>query len=220
MPSVIADVKRLRVVLAEDHESVREGLRVLFETRGNMDVVRGVADGPSAIAAASALQPDVVVLDLSMPGMSGLVATRQIKAAAPGVAVVILTRHAEYAYVQELFAAGADAYVLKQSPFDELVKAVRSAAVGHRYLDRAAMPSHGGQPADVFREPRSSATDREMTVLRLAALGNSNKDIAAILNIAVKTVEVHKSSAMRKLQLRDRADVLRFAVVKGWLQDV
>jgi DNA-binding NarL/FixJ family response regulator len=215
-----AAVKRLRVVLADDHESVRDGLRVLFETRAGVDVVTGVSDGPAAIAAASALAPDVVVLDLSMPCMSGLEAARQIKATAPGVAVVVLTRHSEHAYVQEVFATGADGYVLKQSPFDELLKAVKAAAMGHRYLDRNATQVPGSHPAGASRESKPGVTEREMSVLRLAAIGHGNKDIAAVLNIAVKTVEVHKSSAMRKLQLRDRAEMLRYAVVKGWLQDV
>ena len=210
-------VKRLRLVLAEDHETVREGLRLLFETRAEMDVVASVADGRAAIEAVRRLAPDVVVLDLSMPGISGVTAAREIKAAAPAVAVVVLTRHTEHAYVQELFAAGAAGYVLKQSAFDELLKAVRVTASGGRYLDRAAAPMLTS-PVD-SGEAKPAVTDRELTVLRMASLGNSNKDIAATLNIAVKTVEVHKSSAMRKLRLRDRAEMLRFAVVKGWLQD-
>jgi DNA-binding NarL/FixJ family response regulator len=208
----------LRVLLAEDHQSVREGLRVLFETRGAIEVVMGVADGRAAVDAARVLLPDVVVLDLSMPGMSGAAAAREIKATAPGVAVVVLTRHAEHAYVQELFAAGADAYVLKQSSFDDLLHAVKLAAGGGRYLDRA-LASEVDVPG--AREPgRNTVTERELTVLRLASLGNSNKDIAGTLNIAVKTVEVHKASAMRKLRLRDRAEMLRYALAKGWLQDV
>jgi DNA-binding NarL/FixJ family response regulator len=214
------EMRRLRLVLADDHETVREGLRVLFELRGGMDVVRGVADGRSAIDAARTLQPDAVVLDLSMPGVSGVVAAREIKATMPDVAVVVLTRHTEQAYIQELFDAGADAYVLKQSSFDELLTAVRAAVSGQRYLDRAAMPAPTGPGEKRGGDVRPSVTDREISVLRLAALGNSNKDIAATLKIAVKTVEVHKASAMRKLQLRDRAEMLRYAVVKGWLQDV
>ena len=212
-------MERLRVVLAEDHEAVRDGLRLLFETRGDMDVVHGVPNGEEAIEAARTLTPDVIVLDLSMPGVGGLAAAREIKAQTPGVAVVMLTRHTEYAYVQEAFAAGADGYVLKQSSFDELLKAVRAATSGVRYLDLAVEvpPRAADQPRHEGRPP---VTDRELTVLRLAALGRSNKDIAGSLSIAVKTVEVHKSSAMRKLGLRDRSEILRFAVVKGWLQDV
>ena len=210
-------MKRLRVVLAEDHETVREGLRLLFQTRTDVDIVKSVADGAAALEAVRTLSPDVVVLDLSMPGMSGVVAAREIKAIAPYVAVVVLTRHTEYAYVQELFAAGADAYVLKQSSFEELLKAVKAAAAGGRYLDPAATPP--SRPATGPGDGRSPVTEREQTVLHLAALGRSNKDIATTLSIAVKTVEVHKASAMRKLGLRDRAEMLRFAVVKGWLQD-
>ena len=196
--------KRLRLVLAEDHETVREGLRLLFETRGEMEVVRGVSDGRAAIEAAKSLAPDVVVLDLSMPGISGVVAAREIKASTPSVAVVVLTRHTEHAYVQEMFSAGASGYVLKQSSFDELLKAVTIAAAGGRYLDRAAAVP-GANATGAESDPRPAVTERELTVLKLAAHGNSNKDIAAALNIAVKTVEVHKSSAMRKLHLRDRA---------------
>jgi DNA-binding NarL/FixJ family response regulator len=212
-------MSRLRVVLAEDHEAVRDGLRLLFETRGEMDVVHGVPSGAEAIDAARTLSPDVIVLDLSMPGINGLAAAREIKAQTPRVAVVVLTRHTEYAYVHEAFAAGADGYVLKQSSFDELVKAVRTAVSGGRYLDEAIVvpPRTTDQPQPEGRPP---VTKREFTVLRLAALGKSNKDIASELGIAVKTVEVHKSSAMRKLGLRDRSEMLRFAVVKGWLQDV
>lgn len=211
-------MKRLRVVLADDHEAVRDGLRLLFETRGDMEVIQGVSTGPAAIEATRALNPDVVVLDLSMPGMNGVGVAREIKTHAPGVAVVVLTRHSEYAYVQEVFAAGADAYVLKQSSFDELLRAVKAAASRGRYLDSAVViPSRPGERARP--DGRSAVTERELSVLRLASLGRSNKDIAGALNIAVKTVEVHKSSAMRKLGLRDRSEMLRFAIVKGWLQD-
>src|SRR5204863_6762311 len=114
-------------------------LRLLFETRGDMDVVHGVPNGAEAIEAARTLSPDVLVLDLSMPGISGLAAAREIKTKTPHVAVVVLTRHTEYAYVQEAFAAGADGYVLKQSSFDELLNAVRMAATGGRYLDGAVV---------------------------------------------------------------------------------
>jgi DNA-binding NarL/FixJ family response regulator len=211
-------MERLRVVLAEDHEAVRDGLRLLFETRGDMEVVQGVSNGPAAIEATRDLSPDVVVLDLSMPGMNGVAVAREIKAHTPGVAVVVLTRHSEYAYVQEVFAAGADAYVLKQSSFDELLRAVKTAASRGQYLDPGVVvPLRSGDR--VRPDGRSAVTDRELSVLRLAAVGRSNKDIAAALNIAVKTVEVHKSSAMRKLGLRDRSEMLRFAIVQGWLHD-
>ncbi len=179
-----------------------------------------MADGESAVEAARTLKPDVVVLDLSMPGMSGLAAARVIKFDVPDTAIVVLTRHSEHAYVREVLTNGGSGYVLKQSRFDELLRAVTAAASGMRYIDRAIAPLDAAeQPATLRVDTPAPVSEREMRVLQLSAAGKSNKEIASALGIAVKTVEVHKASAMRKLQLRDRADVIRFAVVKGWLQD-
>src|SRR5688572_16076907 len=187
-------MNRVRVLLAEDHETVRDGLRLLFGTAADIDVVSDVADGEAAVEAACALGPDVAVLDLSMPGMTGLAATRAIRARAPHVAVVVLTRHTEHAYIEELLAAGAQGYILKQSPFVELLQAVRAAAAGASYLDPAIGQVRGGRIPSRPAESGGSTpvTDREMSVLRLSAVGKSNKEIAASLSIAVKTVEVHK----------------------------
>ena len=214
-------MKRIRVLLAEDHETVRQALRLLLETRDDIEVVAEAPDGRLAVQRTKELKPDVAVLDLSMPHMNGLAATRALKAEAPDTAIVALSRHGEDAHVQELLAAGASCYVLKQSRFAELVKAIESAARGERYLDsalasRAAdayLSRHAPQPG------RPPITERETSVLRLMAIGHSNKEIAAALGIAVKTVEVHKANAMRKLNLRGRIDVVRFAVLNGWLQD-
>lgn len=208
-------MKRLRVLLAEDHETIRDALRLLLETRANIDIVADVRDGAAAIDAASTLEPDVAVLDVAMPGMNGLAATRAIKRQTPHVAVVALTRHSEPVYVQELFAAGASGYVLKQSPFDVLLTAIAAAGAGDRFVDPAIK---GHEPAPPGTPPGTRAvSDREMAVLRLAATGKSNKDIAQTLNIAVKTVEVHKANAMRKLQLPDREHLIQFAVTSGWM---
>ena len=210
-------MKRLRLLLAEDHATVRDALRLLLETRGNFDIVADVADGVAAVEAASTLEPDVAVLDVAMPGLNGLAATRAIKQRTPHVAVVALTRHSEPVYVQELLAAGASGYVLKQSPFDILLSAIAATASGERFVDPAIgtiAPRAGVEPA-----PRVAVSDREMSVLRLAATGKSNKDIGSALNIAVKTVEVHKANAMRKLNLRGRTDVVRYAVMNEWLRD-
>jgi DNA-binding NarL/FixJ family response regulator len=182
-------------------------------------VVGEAPNGRIALEMATALKPDVAVLDVSMPEMSGLAATRAIKTAAPEINVVALTRHGDDAYVQELLGAGAS--VLKQSTFDELLRAIRAVANGERYLDStlasrttdAYLSRYARQPA------RPPISEREASVLRLMAIGHSNKEIAAALNIAVKTVEVHKANAMRKLNLRGRIDVVRFAVLSGWLQD-
>lgn len=210
-------MKRLRLLLAEDHATVRDALRMLLQTRGNYDVVADVADGAAAVDAVSTLELDVAVLDIAMPGLNGLAATRAIKQRRPGLAVVALTRHTEPVYVQELLAAGASGYVLKQSPFDTLLNAIAATASGGRFVDPAITGTFSPPPVGTERARRVS--DREMTVLRLAAGGKSNKDIATALNIAVKTVEVHKASAMRKLQLEDREAVVKFAVMNGWLQD-
>jgi DNA-binding NarL/FixJ family response regulator len=211
-------MKRLRLLLAEDHATVRDALRLLLETKGNIDVVADVSDGVAAVDAASTFEPDVAVLDVAMPGLNGLAATRAIKRQAPNVAVVALTRHSEPVYVQELLAAGASGYVLKQSPFDVLLSAITATASGERFVD-PAIRATAPERASTDRAPRAAVSDREMSVLRLAATGKSNKDIAVALNIAVKTVEVHKANAMRKLQLEDREDLVQFAVMNGWLQD-
>jgi len=208
----------IRVVLAEDHETVREGLRLLVDAQDDMRVVGEAREGAEAIERVAALKPDVVVLDLTMPGMSGLAAARQLRDRATSTAVVALTRHDDDAFVQELLSAGASGYILKQSPSIELLHAIRAAAAGDRYLD-PALPS----PL-LPRDPRRRAstptiTDRETEVLRMMAVGYSNKEIASALTISVKTVEVHKANAMRKLNLRGRIDVIRYAVVNGWLHD-
>ena len=210
-------MKRLRLLLAEDHATVRDALRLLLETKGNLDIVADVPDGAAAVDAASALEPDVAVLDVAMPKMNGLAATRAIKQQTPQVAVVALTRHSEPVYVQELLASGASGYVLKQSSFDVLLTAIAAAGAGKRFVDPAI-----GQ-YDRVPSPRSTGlaavSNREIAVLRLAATGKSNKDIAQALNIAVKTVEVHKANAMRKLQLPDREHLIQFAVMSGWMHD-
>ena len=214
-------MKKIRVVLAEDHESVRQGLRLLLETKDDIEIVADAANGRVALDRVKALKPDVAVLDLAMPEMNGLAATKAIKQAVPQVNVVALTRHADDAYVQELLSAGASGYVLKQSPIEELLKAIRAVAAGDRYLDstlvarnaKAYLSRYSSEPS------RPPITDREASVLRLMAIGHSNKEIAGALDIAVKTVEVHKANAMRKLNLRGRIDVVRYAVLSGWLQD-
>jgi len=207
----------IRVLLVDDHETVREGLRLLVNAQSDMTVVADAGDGRSALERAAALDPDVVVLDLTMPGMSGLATAKALQASSSGK-IVALTRHDDDAFVQELVAAGAAGYVLKQSSSSELLRAIRAAANGGRYLDPGLPPPE--QP----RDPRRRATtppvsQREVDVLRLVAVGHTNKEIAAKLGISVKTVEVHKANAMRKLNLRGRTEVVRYAVLNGWLRD-
>jgi two-component system response regulator NreC len=207
----------IRVLLAEDHETVREGLRLLIDAEPDMTVVAQVGDGQAAVETAAALTPDVVVLDLSMPGMTGLAAMRAIRSAGVSSAVVVLTRHDDAAYVRGLLDAGANGYVLKQSASGELIRAIRVTADGGRYLD-PALPAD-----DEPHDPRQRAatprvTERELEVLRLLAAGHSNKEIATRLGISIKTVEAHKANAMRKLGLRGRTDVVRYGIMNGWLK--
>jgi two-component system response regulator NreC len=214
---------RLRILLADDHAIVRQGLRLLLESQPDMRVIGEAADGDAVVAQAEALHPDVVLMDISMPGPSGLAATRRLKQGQPGLVVLVLTRHDEDSYPQELLRAGASGYVLKQSPPPQLLQAIRIVGAGGIYLDPAitARVADGllDGRQDGARAPDGAISDRESQVLRLVAVGHSNKEIAARLTISVKTVEVHKANAMRKLGLTGRVDVIRYGVLQGWLYD-
>jgi two-component system, NarL family, response regulator NreC len=213
----------LRVLLADDHVTVRHGLKLLIDGQPDMKVVAEASDGAAAVQRALEIKPDVVVMDISMPGMNGLVATRALKKAQPGAAIVTLTRHGDDAYLQELLRAGVSAYVLKQSAPTELLQAIRAAAAGGQYLDPTLTPrvTAGFLGSDRKRVTRSgvSITERESAVLRDIAAGYSNKEIAARLSLSVKTVEAHKANAMRKLGLTGRIDIVKYAVLQGWLEN-
>ncbi|CAN5584845.1 response regulator transcription factor [soil metagenome] len=215
-------VHPIRVLLADDHETVRQGLKLLVDGQRDMTVVAEAADGHAAVRWAQELEPDVVVMDVSMPGMNGLRATRAIKQARPHVAVISLTRHGDDAYLQEMLRAGVSGYVLKQSPSTELLDAIRAVAEGRQHLDVNLPHTGSGFPvrgSDKTGDGRPAITERETEVLRLLAWGHSNKEIAARLDVSVKTVEVHKANASRKLSLRGRIDIVRYALLQGWLQD-
>jgi two-component system, NarL family, response regulator NreC len=214
-------MKRTRVLLVEDHETVRQGLRMVLESQSDIEVVAEAANGRIAVEYCERYQPDVVVLDLSMPEMNGLAAAQAIKQRRPGTAIVALTRHDDAAFVDELMKAGASGYVLKQSPTTQLLKAVRTVSAGGEYIDTALVErSAGGKAKETSSErPAPTVSDREKQVLRMMSIGHSNKEIAADLEISIRTVEVHKANAMRKLKLRGRIDVVRFAILHGWLQE-
>ena len=211
----------IRVLLVEDHETVRQGLRMLLESQPDIEVVAEAANGRIAVQYSQRFQPHVVVMDLSMPEMNGLVATQAIKKHGPGIAVVALTRHDDSAFVDELTKAGVSGYVLKQSPSRELLEAVRVVSTGGSYIDTALTARTERAKAEaVERKPRvPTVSEREKHVLRMMAIGHSNKEIADELKISIRTVEVHKANAMRKLKLRGRIDVVRFAILRGWLQE-
>ena len=206
--------KTLRVLLADDHESVREGLRALFTGIPGIEVVGEAGDAQGALASLRSADADLVVLDLSMPNVAGLAAIHLIKRQEPRTSIVVLTRHRDSALVQEALAAGASAYVLKQSPFSELHHAIGCVARGEQYVDRQFASSQTDAT-----ETDGHISRRERDVLRRTALGQSNKEIASALNIAVKTVEVHKTHAMRKLALENRTELVRYAILQGWLAE-
>jgi DNA-binding NarL/FixJ family response regulator len=213
----------LRILLADDHVTVRHGLKLLIESQPDMRVVAEASDGTAAIQRAQELKPDVVVMDISMPGMNGLVATRTLKQLQPDAAIITLTRHGDDAYLQELLRAGAAGYVLKQSAPTELLQAIRAAAAGGQYLDstltsRVTARFFGPEGKGGSRSA-GQLTERESGVLRLIASGHSNKEIASQLDLSVKTVEAHKANAMRKLGLTGRIDIVKYAVLQGWLDN-
>lgn len=212
---------KLRIMLADDHETVLEGLKMIVNAQDDMEVVGFASDGREAVAKAQELLPDVLVMDISMPILNGLKATQKITEICPQVKVLTLSRHADDGYIRELLGAGACAYVLKQSAPSELIHAIRAVAAGGKYIDPkvAAKLMDNYSERAVRGEARGSLTDRESEVLRLIALGYSNKEIAARLSLSVKTVEVHKANAMRKLNITSRIDLVRYAIFQGWLQE-
>ena len=211
----------LSVVLAEDHSTVREGIKMLVNAQTDMRVVGEAGNGSAAITTVREKRPDVVVMDISMPEMNGLSATRKLKAEFPDVKILTLTRHSDDSFLEQLIAAGASGYVLKQSAPAELVNAIRTVGGGNAYLDPTlANKVVGGFLHRGLRgERRSEMTGREAEVLRLIAWGFSNKEIATRLALSVKTVEAHKANAMRKMNLRGRIDIVRYAILQGWLED-
>ena len=217
-------LKKLRILLADDHVTVREGVKMIINAQADMEVVAEAADGRVAVAEAQAVRPDVVVMDVSMPRVNGLKATEMLTECCPEVKVLALTRHQDDGYLQQLLRAGAAGYVLKQSRPAELLQAIRAIGEGGSYLD----PAVAGRVIGDYGRRRQPVTtvagagtlsSREEEVLRLIAWGYSNKEIAARLDLSVKTVETHKANAMHKLQMRSRIDIVRFALLQGWLED-
>jgi DNA-binding NarL/FixJ family response regulator len=214
----------IRVLIAEDHETVREGLKLIIDAQPDMTVVGEAGDGREAVKLAQQLAPDVLMMDISMPELNGLKAAAKLKRVAPDIKILTLTRHTDQAYLQELLEAGVSGYVLKQSAATDLVRAVRAVAAGNNYLDPAMTGkifSNYVEKSNRLRgETRGeSLTEREREVLRQIAWGYSNKEIAERHDISIKTVEAHKANALKKLGMHSRIDIVRYAVLQGWLQD-
>jgi two-component system response regulator NreC len=215
--------EKLRILLAEDHQTVREGIKLLVNAQSDMEVVGEVSDGELAIQEALRLKPDLVVMDISMPNMNGLKATKRLRSVYPDIKILTLTRHTDDGYLQQLIGAGANGYVLKQSAPTDLINAIRTVGAGNAYLDpsltRKVMGGYVSRTESVRGEHKGDLTDRESEVLRLISFGYSNKEIGAQLDLSVKTVEAHKANAMRKLGIASRIDIVRYAILQDWLHD-
>jgi DNA-binding NarL/FixJ family response regulator len=212
--------KKIKVLLAEDHVMVREGTREFVQREPDMEVVGEAGDGEEAVRLAKELKPDVVVMDIAMPKLNGVEATKKIKAAAPSIAVLILTAYDYDQYIFALLEAGAAGYLLKGVRANELIDAIRAVYAGEsvlhpvvarRVVDRLLSPSRSEVEAI---EPLSQ---REMEVLKLAATGISNKDIAQQLFLSPRTVQVHLGNIFRKLGVASRTEAVLYALRKGWL---
>ena len=210
-------MRKLGVFIVDDHEVVREGLRAVLRGNPLVEFVGDAATGEDACAQAEALHPDVVIMDVSMPGMNGAETTRRILQVSPTSRVVALTAHEEPAYVRALLSAGARGYVLKRAVLQNLARAIDVVTDGGVFLDPAlAQRPLSDREIEVGPATLELST-REMEVASLAARGYSNKEIAAALEISIKTVEAHKTRLMAKLGLSSRAQLVRYTIYRGWL---
>ena len=208
----------MRVMIADDHGIVRSGVRMLLESQTDVEVIGEAADGAEARDMAIRERPDLAILDVKMPKLTGLQATREIREQAPGVSVLILSMYDDERYLFEALKAGASGYVLKAQADAELIEAVRAVERGEPFLtpeaQRALIKDVLGQGAS--RE--DDLTPREQEVVKLVAEAHTNKEIAEILHLAEKTVENHRSNAMRKLGMRDRVELVRYAIRRGLIE--
>jgi two-component system response regulator NreC len=208
-----------RIMLADDHKIVRQGLRALLEAEPDFHLVGETGDGLEAVQLAERLCPDVLVLDLMMPGLGGLEVTLQVGKRSPQTRVIILSMHADEAYVLEALRNGAAGYVLKESSADELVQAVREVVAGRRFLSsplsERAIDAYVSKAQEVALDRYETLTAREREVLHLAAEGHTNAEIADRLSISSRTAETHRANMMRKLALRSQTDLIRYALRRG-----
>lgn len=209
-----------RIVIVDDHAVVRSGLRLLLDAEADLEVVAEAADARGAVFELRAHKPDVVLLDVVMPGRSGIEAIPDLLKESPGTRVLVLSMQDDPAYVREAFGAGAKGYVLKEAVDAEVVGAIREVAEGRQYVH----PALGARLIAAEAEERSRAeedplSDREREVLRLLALGHTNQEIAEALFLSVRTVETHRAHIMQKLRISTRAELVRYALSEGLLED-
>jgi len=210
----------IRVLVVDDHAVVRSGIRLLLEAEDDIEVVAEAGTAEEAIRAARLEKPDVVLLDVVMPGRSGIDATPDLMAAAKHAAVLVLSMQDDPSYVREAFASGASGYVLKEAVDVEVVQAVREVAAGRQYVHPALGARLAAAEAEqAARTASDPLSDREREVLRLLALGHTNQEIAGMLYISVRTAETHRAHIMRKLGLETRAELVRYALSSGLLDE-
>ena len=214
---------KIKVLLADDHAIVREGVKMILAREPDFEVVGEAQDGRQALELVERMKPNVVVMDISMPGMGGIEATQQVKEGHPGVNVIALTMHEDESYVFKLLRAGASGYVLKRAAAHDLVQAVRAAAKGEAFL----YPSVARKVVEDYlkrveageeRERYDGLTEREKEILTHIAEGLSNQQIAQKLYISIKTVQTHRAHILEKLGLHDRTELVRYAIRKGLIE--
>jgi two-component system response regulator NreC len=207
----------ITIVLADDHATVRRGLQLLLDNEDGFEVVASVGDVDAAIRSTRGHKPDVLVLDLNMPGGSSLAAIPTILDASPGTSIVVLTMQDEPAFARQALSAGALAYVLKEAADDELVTAVRRAAAGETYLNPQLGARMAAEPPQASGPP-DDLSEREVEVLRMIALGHTNAETADQLYLSIRTVESHRAHIQQKLRLSSRADLVRYALDRGLVE--
>jgi DNA-binding NarL/FixJ family response regulator len=214
---------KLRVFLADDHAVIREGLKSLVNAQPDMEIIGEAENGRLAWQLAKALEPDVAVMDVSMPELNGVKATEILTQECPKIKVLALTVHEDQGYLRQILKAGAAGYVLKKAMAEELINAIRTVAAGNTYIDPVlannVVRGYLRDESVKDRLLRSDLSARETEVLRLIAWGYSNKEISAQLNIGTKTVETYKARLMEKLELRTRVEIVLYALHQGWLKD-
>lgn len=213
-------MKRIRVLLADDHTVIRAGLRALLERRPDLEVVGEADNGRQAVEMTSTLGPDVVVMDIGMPGLNGIEATRQIVKGQPGGAVVILSMHSDETYVMRALNAGARAYLLKDSAEADLLRAIQAVSQGKSFFSPKISRILAEDYVRLLQQKGAQdtyelLTSREREILQLLAEGKTNKEVAAVLNLSLYTVETHRGNILQKLGLHSPAELVLYAVRKG-----
>jgi two-component system, NarL family, response regulator NreC len=213
----------LRIILADDHSLIREALSLLINAQSEMEVIGEADNGRSAVLLTQQLQPDLVLMDVTMPELSGLDATKELRGTHQEVKILALTRHASSAYLQSMLQAGANGYALKQSTSGELMRGIHAVIAGQTYVDPALNTQLVCKMLGKNRGRRSlhdnSLSPREEEVLRHVAWGFLSKEIAGRLDISMKTVEAHKANAMQKMHMKSRTDIVRYALLRGWMEN-